>query len=472
MKPILLLLLLLIGSFRVPAQPVQLKKIDSVCLSVKRYLNENKYDSLYELMGGTFRNRLDRETFKDLAGSQFRPLGSIDKIVFEKFTDDVGWYKVYFPAATLDLLVGLDSMNKIDFFRLKTLRGGEEVLSSNPLQTKLDRQVDGMARRYMKQQNSVGVSIGILKDGKTYFYGYGETAKGNHRVPGPATNFEIASITKTFTATLLAIAVLEGKVRLDDPVNKYLPDSIPSLQYKGKPVTLQDLANHTAALPHMPGNFDSAVVDPVHHPAGFYSVGNLYSFLKHYHLTWEPGTRYAYSNTAFDLLAVILANIFKQSYEELVAKYICTPLGMNDTREFVRNTDSSFYAKGYDENGKYITPWNHQAALSGAGGLGSTASDLLIYAEANLGKAPPSIQKALQLTHEITLLTQEATVGLGWHYIQPGATKVLFHNGGTGGYTSYFGINLNKKMAVVILANSTEALNQDGDSLMKRLENE
>ena len=74
---------------------------------------------------------------------------------------------------------------------------------------------------------TTGLSIGILKDGKIHFYGYGETAKGSKQLPDEHTLFEIGSISKTFTAILLADAVNNGMIKLDDPVNKWLPDSIP-----------------------------------------------------------------------------------------------------------------------------------------------------------------------------------------------------------------------------------------------------
>ena len=103
----------------------------------------------------------------------------------------------------------------------------------------------------------MGLSIGILKDGKTIFYDYGETAKGNAQLPDQNTIFEIGSISKTFTAILLADAVNSGKIKLDDPVSKYLPDSIPKLQYNNVPITIASLSNHSSGIPRMPNNMSS-----------------------------------------------------------------------------------------------------------------------------------------------------------------------------------------------------------------------
>lgn len=109
-------------------------------------------------------------------------------------------------------------------------------------QPSLKDEADQLGQSYINGKHGVGLCIGVLQDGKTCFYGYGETAKGDGKVPDAATLFEIGSITKTFTSTLLGMAVVTGKVKLDDPVNKYLPDSIPLLQYEGRVMMLKDLA--------------------------------------------------------------------------------------------------------------------------------------------------------------------------------------------------------------------------------------
>jgi len=349
------------------------------------------------------------------------------------------------------------------------LQKDHQAPTSNLLVTALDKEVDSIARSYIQQLNAVGLSVGILKDGKTYFYGYGTTAKDNGRIPDATTLFEIGSISKTFTATLLAIAIGEKKVRLNDPVNNYLPDSIPSLQYNNRVVTLRDLSNHSSAIPRMPSNFQSAVTDPKD-PYRSYTVDELYSFLKHLQLTREPGKEFEYSNTAVGLLGTILQKVYHMSYEELILKYICGPLGMNDTRVAIRQNDSATFAKGYSENGVYNGPWNLPAPFAGAGSIRSPARDMLIYADAQLGKARGSLHKAIQLTHDTTFSNHQATLGLNWLYIKPGHEKVLFHNGGTGGYRAYLAIHTRRKFAVVLLSNCAISVDKEGNALMKWLE--
>ena len=341
--------------------------------------------------------------------------------------------------------------------------------SSNPLLTGLDNKVDEIVQPYLLRPNTAGLSIGILKRGKTYFYGYGETEKGNNTLPDPATIFEIGSISKTFTATLLAIAAREKRLGLNDPVNKYLPDSIPALQYNNRVVTLIDLSNHTSAIPRMPSNFMRTATDP-RNPYANYSIENLYTYLAHLQLTREPGTQLDYSNTAVGLLGVILQKMYDTSYEALMLKYICDPLHMEDTRLLIRKDDSVRFAKGYNALGKKTSYWYLPPAFAGAGGIRSTARDMLKYAAANLGKAPRPLNKAIQLTHEVTFSKNTSAIGLNWFYRQYGHEKFLYHNGATGGFRSYLGINEKEQFAVVILSNCTVGADEMGIALMKWLE--
>jgi CubicO group peptidase (beta-lactamase class C family) len=236
--------------------------------------------------------------------------------------------------------------------------------SSNPLNTDLDKKIDANIRHAFKKKKLVGIAIGILNNGQTTFYGYGETKKGNGQLPDEHTIFEIGSITKTFTGTLLACAVTDEKSGLNDPVNKYLPDSIPPLEYQGTPVTLVTLSNHTSGLPSMPSNFNSS--DEVSFLTN-YDHNDLYSFYMQFKLSRKPGEKLQYSNLAAGTLGVILERIYRVRYDSLVVKLICNPLNMRDTRLDVPAGDSMRLAQGYSFDGKAVSAWNLKA-MAGAGG--------------------------------------------------------------------------------------------------------
>ena len=127
------------------------------------------------------------------------------------------------------------------------------------------------------------------------------------------TLFEIGSITKVFTALLLQDMIERGEMKLDDPVQKYLPNSVKMPTYQGKEITLLHLATHTSGLPRD-------------------DDGQLYAFLSHCALRQAPGTRLEYSNLGMGLLGHVIALKADKDYETLVVERICQPPGMDSTR--------------------------------------------------------------------------------------------------------------------------------------------
>jgi CubicO group peptidase (beta-lactamase class C family) len=472
MKRILLLLLpVLAAACTLPAQNRQKEKTDSVSVLVQKKFNEKDVAGLYTLTGDAFKKALSYETLLSFCNNNLFPLGEIKELSFEKEANGICKYKSVFSTVSLSLFLGLDKTDKIETFLFKPYvdekaKKNQKAASSNPLVSRLDKEVDSAAQDYINLLPTTGLSIGILVNGKTDYYGYGETAKGNNQLPNEHSIYEIGSISKTFTATLLADAVGKGKVKLDDPVSKYFPDSIPALEYQGQPVTLKTLSNHSSGIPRMPNNFHSS---DNYNPYKDYSDQDLYSFYKTFKLERKPGAEYEYSNLAAATLGVILEKVYKKTYEELIVQIICDPLGMDETREFIRKNDSIRFVKGYNEEGKYNSQWDFDA-MAPAGSIRSTASDMLIYANAQLGKAPAALEKDIRLTHEKTFSNGASNTALGWHYIKPGKGEVIFHNGGTGGFRTYLAINLEKKFAVVVLSNTSISVDEMGNALMKWLE--
>jgi CubicO group peptidase (beta-lactamase class C family) len=116
-------------------------------------------------------------------------------------------------------------------------------------QGSLDSLLNSFGTSFTSQPSHNGLSIGVYADGKTYYFNYGTVKRGTPITPTDSTIYELGSVTKTFTAYLLAQAVTEGKLRLQDDVRKYLDGTYPNLAYYGHPITIENLANHTAGLP-------------------------------------------------------------------------------------------------------------------------------------------------------------------------------------------------------------------------------
>jgi CubicO group peptidase (beta-lactamase class C family) len=471
-----ILLLLVFTALFGFGQGAAVEKNDSVFALVVRYMNEKALDSLYSLTGELFKKNIQWEQFKTITSNNLFPLGKIQETHLIKTTGNVSAYKTVYASTSLTMSVGLDSLRKLQTFFFQpyvdeSLRKTGKIGSDNPLVTAQDKMVDSVAMGYIRRLPPVGLSIGILQGGKTSFYGYGETVKGNGKVPDVGTLFEIGSISKTFTATMLGLAVGEGKIKLDDPVNRYLPDSIPSLQYEGKEATIRTLSNHTSGLPRMPGNFQQTVVNGKD-PYGNYTIRDLYHFLHDLKLGRAPGSEFEYSNLAVGLLGTILQKEYNKGYEELLLSLVARPLGMADTRVNIRPVDSARFASGYDDKGVYNGPWNLSAAFAGAGAIRSTARDMLKYAAAEMGGpgVPAPLAQAMQLTHSVTFQDGRNRIGLGWILLTAGGEDILFHNGGTGGYRSWVGINLKKKIAVVVLSNCGIGVDEEGMRMMSWLE--
>ena len=469
-----LLVLTLLGiSFTSIAQRTVQQRTDSISVLVKQYVNAKDVEKLYELTAPSFRNAVTKENFRNVSESNLFPLGELKALTYERSTENALIYKADFATAPITVGIGLQADDKIGAFFFQPYVAPPKpkdittIASNNPMKTDFDKKVDSLAKAYIITAGTVGLSIGILKDGKEYFYAYGEASKTKHELPDANTIFELGSITKTFTATIVARAIDEKKIKLDDPVNKYLPDSIPALQFNNRMVTFKDLLNHTAAFPRMPTDYQDGRMDA--NGITIYPVDKFFSFLKNLKLNREPGLKHEYSNAGFSLVSTIMQRIYNMSYEELVNKFIGQPLGMKDTRVWIRAQDSVHYAKGYREDGSLHFYRNLPPIYQGAGGLRSTASDMLKYAAAQWGTADKKLNKAIQLTHDTTFRDNKFNIGMAWIYVKNGNREVMFHNGATGGFRSYLGVDPDQKVAVVMLANAAVETDKQGMALMRYL---
>lgn len=215
------------------------------------FFNAQNVDSIYSLAGKAFKQQLSAETFKTVCENNLFPLGNIKTAAFEKIDKGVSKYKTTFDAAIVAMYISLDSAGKLETFLFqpyKTEQAGpvKKSVTDNALSTPLDKKIEDIMQPFMFESKTVGLSIGVLKDGKTYFYNYGETKKGNGQIPSAENLYEIGSITKTFTGILLAKAIVEKKISLTDPVNKFLPKNIPVIKF----------GNDTLKIVHLqPQNF-------------------------------------------------------------------------------------------------------------------------------------------------------------------------------------------------------------------------
>jgi D-alanyl-D-alanine-carboxypeptidase/D-alanyl-D-alanine-endopeptidase len=268
------------------------------------------------------------------------------------------------------------------------------------------------------------------------------------------TVFEIGSITKVFTALLLADMVLRGEVAFSDPVAKWLPPHIRVPARNGRDMTLLDLASHTSGLPRMPSNFKPA--DPSN-PYVDYRAEQLYQFLSSYELPRDIGSQVEYSNVGFGLLAHALALRAGLDYESLVRTRVLDPLGMRLTGVSLSPEMRARLAPGHNGKLERVGNWD-LAVLAGAGALRSTANDMLTFLEATLGTIKSLLRAAMT-----TMLQLPDAKGrkspIGWMVVtldgvfSPDAHHIVWMGGGTAGYRAFLGFDAKARAGVVVLAN-------------------
>src|SRR3954453_4186686 len=188
--------------------------------------------------------------------------------------------------------------------------------------------VEGLVDPLLKADAIVGCVVGVFDGGSTQIHGYGEIHRGAGDKPTGDTIYEIGSMTKAFTGTLLADMVKRHLVKLDDPVQKYLPANVKLHVAENTPIKLVDLASQSSGLPRLPDNMNPK--DPKN-PYADYTSQRLFAFLKKYEISRAPG-KYEYSNLGMGLLGNLLARKAGKTYEQLVVERICDPLEMSDTR--------------------------------------------------------------------------------------------------------------------------------------------
>ncbi|MEQ9617029.1 MAG: serine hydrolase [Phycisphaerales bacterium] len=297
-----------------------------------------------------------------------------------------------------------------------------------------------------------GLVVGILVDGEREYHGFGVYTEGDGRVPDERTIFEIGSITKTFTATLLAEAQVRGELAIDDPLGEHLPEGIEPPMRDGAQPTIGQLSDHTSGFAALPTNFGMTSMDD---PYAEYNEEKLWAFVDGHRLGRAPGEWYVYSNLAAGLLGTIVSRAADSTFGELVAARITGPLGMRDTIERLDDEQSARFAPPHHAGGAPATTW-HFDALAGAGSLRSTAADMLTWAEAQIDPGATPLAGSIPLTHtpRAPLPDSPAKIALGWHVAGDGST--LFHSGGTNGYRTALFVNPEHGVAVIVLANATE----------------
>jgi CubicO group peptidase (beta-lactamase class C family) len=285
----------------------------------------------------------------------------------------------------------------------------------------------------------------VTVDAETIVARHGEPPPGEH------TTFEIGSVTKTFTALLLAELTRTGEVRFGDPISAHLPPHAIPTDARAATITLEQLATHSAGLPRLPDNLE-VPTDRVRlsNPYATYHLDDLYEATATLNPVTEPGTRVDYSNFGVGLLGQLLANATGRAYPDLVRERVCQPLGLTDTAAHP-GPDA---ADGHDEHG-HPTPRFEIPALAGAGVLRSSQTGMLRYLRALLTPTSSPLAQALRAMQTPRMTVEgRQSIGLVWNHRRFKFGDLIFHNGATPGFTTFVGFCPHDQLGVLAVRNA------------------
>jgi CubicO group peptidase (beta-lactamase class C family) len=318
-------------------------------------------------------------------------------------------------------------------------------------------------RKRIENGDSVGIVVGVIDaEGTRVYFSHGSKSMNEYKPVDENSVYEIGSISKVFTSTILADMVLNNEVNLDDPIEQYLPSDVKVPERNDKKITLEHLATHTSSLPRMPNNFRPK--DPTN-PYADYTVENMYDFISGYKLRRDIGEKYEYSNLGAGLLGHILSLRGQKTYEQLIIERICNVLGMDSTKITLTDDMKQRLARGHDPISE-VANWDIPT-FAGAGAIKSTAKDMLTFLAANMGVKKSRLSEAMDKTHKARVdAGKTMKVGLGWHIRDNENTQIIWHNGGTGGYRTFCGFIKEKKIGVAVLSNMNISADDIGFHLL------
>ena len=324
--------------------------------------------------------------------------------------------------------------------------------------------IDAFLDRNFGDANA-GMVIGLIDEHGTRVFRAGKLDNSSDQLVDGNTVFEMGSVTKVFTSLLLLDAVHRGEMKLDDPVAEYMPVTVKIPTYRGKQITLLNLAVQDSGLPWHPPkheevlNFKSGKPNlrALKKAASEFTIEMLLECVSSYEIMQEPGAQFQYSNVGMALLGHAIERATGRDYESLVVERICQPLGMNDTCLSLSDDQKSRLAHGHMADGTKAEFWKFQA-MKPAGGFLTTANDMLKFLSGNLAIAESRLTPLMKETHvnRHSGSEQFGRTAMPWSdngVYNPPNSYLLGHAGGGAGTVAFIGFDAANRYGVVVLTN-------------------
>lgn len=331
--------------------------------------------------------------------------------------------------------------------------------------------VDEAAHALIEQPLLHSASIGVVYRGKTFIRHRGEMVAGKPDVPTDATLYEIGSLSKTLAGTLMARAMLEGRVGLEDDVRSYLQGDYPNLQYQGQPIRVRHLLSHTSGLPNMlPERANTVLEDFTDHRvpgelSALYAHYGKPDFLRDLHavrIPRMPGKEYAYSSAGTELTAHILEGVYKTDYTSLLRGFFSDAAAMTSIGIKLGNAEKDRLAIGYHSDNPVPTSPMPQLPWGASGNVKATVPDMVKYLQFQLANGP-----VVQESHRtLARFDDEFSIGYFWNIVAGDRQKGVYyaHHGGVPRSQCYIYIMPEHDLGIFVITN------QSGDRTARAME--
>lgn len=321
-------------------------------------------------------------------------------------------------------------------------------------------EVDQYMQGQLVEQRIPGMTLVVVRDGAViYAKGYGYAERETARPVKPEDRFQIGSISKSFTATAIMLLAEEGKISLDDKLDKFI-EAVPP-QWSG--ITIRHLLNHTSGLPEYPD--DSTFADL--NANKILGEDDMLARFRAYAPGWEPGTRYRYCNVGYDILGIVVRRVSGKAYFDFLRERVFGPLGMHSARLVAPKPARADSAIGYEfKNDKPVPFVTTDAMLvylgMGASGIELSAMDMAKW-DAALYTDKILKQSTLALMWTNNALVQAANAdnadiyyGLGWQLRTQNGKRWVYHSGGMPGHVTDFMRYPDQKLTIIVFTNLSD----------------
>lgn len=405
--------------------------------------NTQNFDANYELTAEGFQKQVTKEYFSQILNSVWTSVGRFDSFKQVESAAQGRVFHLVSQTMTFALSVSLDASGKAAGLFIK------------PVDKSAEMGAQALIDKWKEDSYHAGLVIGRISNGKTDIQYYGVTDKTNGKLPDSKSIFEIGSISKPFTGILLQTMIAEGKISMDDPVNKFLPKDKQLPKVKDKDIIIRQLVTHTSCLPRMPANFHPSPAE-LNNPYKHYTEKDLLDFLPKAPVEdCELGASVTYSNLAAGLVGYIVAKLSGKSYTELFATRISRPLNV---KNFGVVGASDHWVSGHTHIGALQPQWEFTDALVGAGGVDSNAEDFAKVLIFLMNPDQSALGKAVSASIVPQYQTSQGGAGTFWIRQPSGSKNIIWHNGLTGGFSAFVGWVEGTQTGVFIMANNGEEI--------------